>query len=95
MFTVVYLCININSVNNNQQIKRMNMSAVTVRAKSVIKLQTKNSNIDLEFQKGDHVQDMTMQLIHALVQNVGINRAKVIVQGKLDNYIKDYIGLAK
>lgn len=71
------------------------MSAVTVRAKTIIKLQTETSNIDLEFKKGDYVEDMAKQLIHALVQNVGINRARVIVAGKLDNYKKDYQGLGK
>jgi len=71
------------------------MSTVMVRAKSVIKLNTPNSNIDLEFQKGDHVEAMTKQLIHALVQNVGVNRARVIVAGKLDNYVENYAGLGK
>lgn len=71
------------------------MSALTVRAKTTIKLQTENSNIDLEFKKGDYIEDMTKQLIHALVQDVGVNRARVIVSGKLDNYVKDYAGLGK
>lgn len=70
-------------------------SVVTVRAKSVIKLQANNSNIDLEFQKGDHVDDMAKQMIHALVCNVGVNRARLIVAGKLDGYTKDYAGLGK
>jgi len=69
------------------------MSTVMVRAKTVIKLNTQSSNIDLEFQKGDHVEDMAKQLVHALVQNVGVNEARVILNAKLDIYTKDYAGL--
>jgi len=73
----------------------MNMSNVTVRAQTVIKLATENQNIDMTFKKGDHVEDMTMQLVHALVQNVGVNEAKVILDNKLAKYKKDYAGLDK
>lgn len=71
------------------------MNSVTVRAKTVIKLATSHSNIDINFQKGDHVEDMTMQLVHALVQNVGVNKAREILNEKLGKYKKDYAGLGK
>lgn len=71
------------------------MSAVMVREKTVIKLETSISNIDIEFAKGDKVADMAMGLLHALVLNVGVNGAKKLVDTKLATYDEDYPGLGK
>lgn len=71
------------------------MSEVEIRAKTVLKLKTsQGTHINLEFVKGDHVKSMAMELVHILIQNVGVNEAKKLLDEKLGKYDKDYPGLS-
>lgn len=72
------------------------MNTVTIRAKTDLKLKTAEGNsITISFPKGDHVEGMCMELVHALVQNVGTVAARKLLETKLARYDKEYKGLGK
>ena len=68
---------------------------IEVRAKSVIKITTGKSNLDHEYNKGTPVLHIANDMIHALVQEVGTEKAKELVNEKISKYKAEYKGLGK
>jgi hypothetical protein len=67
---------------------------IEIRAKSVIKITTGKSNLTHEYAKGTPISDVVRDMLHALVQEVGTEKAQEIVSEKLSKYDSDYLGLA-
>jgi hypothetical protein len=63
---------------------------VSVRAKSVLKLNTGQSNLDCTYDKGASIDSIAKNMIHAVVFNVGITEARKFIDEYLANYDEGY-----
>jgi hypothetical protein len=63
---------------------------VSVRAKSVLKLDTGQSNLDYTYDKGASIDGIAKNMIHAVVFNVGITEARKFIDEYLATYDEGY-----
>lgn len=60
--------------------------AVEIRAKSVLKLDTGQTQLDYEYDKGTSVDEVAKHMIHAVVFNKGLSEARQFVDEFLSTY---------
>jgi hypothetical protein len=63
---------------------------VSIRAKSVLKLDTGQSNLDYTYDKGASIDGIAKNMIHAVVFNKGITEATNFIEEYLSTYDKEY-----
>jgi hypothetical protein len=59
---------------------------VSVRAKSVLKLDTGESNLDYTYEQGACIDGVAKNMIHAIVFNKGITEARQFIDSYLSTY---------
>jgi len=59
---------------------------VRIRAKSVLKLDTGQSNLDYEYSKEASIDAVAKNVLHAVIFNKGLTETKKFVEEYLDNY---------
>jgi len=59
---------------------------VRIRAKSVLKLDTGQSNLDYEYSKEASIDAVAKNVLHAVIFNKGLTETKKFVEEFLDNY---------
>ena len=68
---------------------------VTIRAKSIIKLDTGQSSLDYEYTKQASVDSIFKDLLHAVVCNKGTQEANDFIEGCMGRYDADFRGFGK
>jgi hypothetical protein len=63
---------------------------VRVRAKSVLKLDTGQSDLDYTYDRSSPVDGIAKNMIHAVVFNKGITEARKFIDEYLATYDEDY-----
>jgi hypothetical protein len=59
---------------------------VSVRAKSVLKLDTGQSNLDYTYERGASIDGAAKNMVHAVVFNKGLTEARKFIDDFLSSY---------